>query len=65
MTNNVLARHYADNKGPVAFLDESYSADPHHGAMFHLVSAVIVEPDQIDPTRPAGPSTHSSWSPSS
>lgn len=50
-TNPVLARHYSENRGPIAFLDESYSADPHHGATFYIVSAVIVESDQVDPLR--------------
>jgi len=47
----VLVRHYSENRGPIAFLDESYSADPHHGATFYIVSAVIVEPDQVNPLR--------------
>jgi hypothetical protein len=49
--NANLARHYADNRGAVAFLDESYNADPARGDTFYVVSAVVAEAAQIVPLR--------------
>lgn len=41
-------RHAAS---PVAFIDETYSVDPHHANRFYVMSAVIVQPTERDALR--------------